>query len=55
VEALTPLRRTAVGDDTHEQFYSVVDFDAVMPASLDDEVVINDLLYNLYVVVDDDD
>ncbi len=55
VEAVTPLRRTAIGDDTHEQFYTVVDFDAVMPASVDDDVVFNDLLYNLYVVVDDDD
>jgi hypothetical protein len=55
VEGTTSLERTANGDDSHELFYAVLDYDAVMPASLASDAIVNDLLYNLYVVVDDDD
>lgn len=55
VQDTTALRRTANGDDSHELFYSVLDYGAVMPASLGTESIVNELLYNLYVVVDDDD
>jgi hypothetical protein len=55
VQDTTALRRTANGDDSHELFYAVLDYGAVMPASLGTESIVNELLYNLYVVVDDDD
>jgi len=55
VEGTTSLERTANGDDSHELFYAVLDYDAAMPASLANDAIVNDLLYNLYVVVDDDD
>jgi hypothetical protein len=55
VQDTAALRRTANGDDSHELFYAVLDYGAVMPASLGTESIVNELLYNLYVVVDDDD
>jgi hypothetical protein len=55
VQGTTAMRRTANGDDNHELFYAVLDYGAVMPASLVTDAIVNDLLYNLYIVVDDHD
>jgi hypothetical protein len=51
--ASVPLRVTAPGDDSHEQFYALHSYDDALPPTLTTETVVNDYRYNLYVVVDD--
>ena len=51
---LTPLNRTLNGDNNHEEaLRAPVPFGNGFPAFMDDEQIIQDYQYNLYMVVED--
>lgn len=53
-EGSTPLRRTFNGDNMYEAAVrTTIPFAAGFPVTMDDEVVVNDYRYNLYMVVEE--